>query len=187
MAAWDLVGALPVPLDEIPKNLTAHDDWRWINRGGVDLLGYSPGAAKSAFGLPRAKLLYGPIPDQLRDPASFVSQIKRMLAARKQYRIHEATVHSVPDSGNKGVVLLGMTLPDKGGIAVTALNYGRTAASVAIDLTSISSTIPPALIVGQTACDIVLGTDAGVVSRSGRLNIDIEALSGRTLVVGSRN
>ena len=186
LAAWDFVGALPVAVKDIPGNLTAGDDWRWINRGGVDLLGENPGEDKSAFGLPKAKTLYGPVPEQLRDPESFASQIKRMLAARKRYRIHEGAIISVPNSGKPGVVLLVMTLPDNGGLAITALNYGRTATSVKVDLTQFSASIPAASVAGQTARDIVREHDAGVVTGSGRLNIDIGDLSGRTLVIRRR-
>ncbi len=187
LAAWDFVGALPVAVKDIPGNLTAGDDWRWINRGGVDLLGENPGEDKSAFGLPKAKTLYGPVPEQLRDPESFASQIKRMLAARKRYRIHEGAIISVPNSGKPGVALLVMTLPDNGGLAITALNYGRTATSVKVDLTQFSASIPAASVAGQTARDIVREHDAGVVTGSGRLNIDIGDLSGRTLVIRRRN
>lgn len=187
LAAWDLVGALPVAVGDIPGNLTAGDDWRWINRGGVDLLGENPGADKSAFGLPKAKALYGPVPEQLRDPESFASQIKRMLAARKQYRIHEGTIISVPNAGKPGVVLLVMTLPDNGGLAITALNYGRTATSVKVDLTQFSTSIPAASIAGQTARDIVREQDTGLVTSSGRLNVALGELSGGTFVIRPRS
>src|SRR5262249_60210837 len=81
LASWDLVGALPVP-EAAVKRWTAGGDYRWVNRGGVDLLGASPGKKESAFGLARAKALYGSLPEQLRDPESFLSQLKRLLAAR---------------------------------------------------------------------------------------------------------
>lgn len=184
--AWDLVGALPVPVKEIPGQLTAGDDWRWINRGGVDLLGENPGADKSTFGLPKAKALYGPVPEQLRNPESFASQIKRMLAARKEHRIAQGSIISVPNAGKTGVVLLVMTLPDNGGLAITALNYGRRPTSVKVDLTQFSASIPTSSVTGQTARDIIRRQDAGLVARSGQLNIELEELSGRTLVIRPR-
>lgn len=187
LAYWDLTGALPIPVEAIPGKLTTGEDWRWINRGGVDLLGDNPDTDKSVFGLPKAKMLYGSVPEQLRDPESFASRIKQMLSARKQYRIHEGTIIGVPDARKAGIVLLVMTLPDKGGLAITALNYGRTAAAVAADLSQFSRSIPIASVAGQPVRDIVKGVDAGSVTRSGRLSIDLDELSGRTLVVRSRN
>jgi maltose alpha-D-glucosyltransferase/alpha-amylase len=121
LSAWDLVGALPVPAEEIPNDLTAGGDWRWVNRGGVDLTNVNPAADKSAFGLPKAKALYGPVSEQLKSPDSFASKLKQMLAGRAQYRIAEATMNFVPNVGASSVVVLVMTLPD-GQLAVTALN-----------------------------------------------------------------
>src|SRR4030095_283313 len=69
VSSWDLVGALPIPLDAV-KDRVGGGDYRWVNRGGVDLLGAAAKATTSAFGLPRAKALYGPLPDQLKDPES---------------------------------------------------------------------------------------------------------------------
>ena len=152
----------------------------------MDLIGDESRRDQSAFGLPKAKTLYGPLPEQLRDPESFASQIKLMLAARKQHRIHEGKIISVPNSGKPGVALLVMTLPDNGGLAITALNYGRTATSVKVDLTQFSASIPAASVAGQSARDIVREHDAGVVTGSGQLNIDIGDLSGRTLVIRRR-
>src|SRR5262249_25883725 len=65
--SWDVVGALRVP-EESVRDWVADGDYRWVNRGGVDLVGAAPGAARSAFGMPRARALYGPLPQQLRDP-----------------------------------------------------------------------------------------------------------------------
>jgi trehalose synthase len=61
LSSWDVVGALPVSGPEVEKR-AADGDHRWANRGGVDLTGANPEAGASAFGLPRAKALYGPLP-----------------------------------------------------------------------------------------------------------------------------
>jgi len=53
----------------------ADGDTRWINRGAYDLLGSNPEAARSSAGLPRATALYGSLPQQLRKPDSFASQL----------------------------------------------------------------------------------------------------------------
>lgn len=62
LSSWDLVGALPVPLEGV-EEWVADGDYRWVNRGGVDLLGANPARQKSAFGIPRAKSLYGSLPE----------------------------------------------------------------------------------------------------------------------------
>lgn len=181
-AAWDLVGALPIPAESVPNNLTAGGDWRWINRGGVDLMNVNPNATTSAFGLPKAATLYGPVPQQLQDPNSFASRLRQMISARQQYRIHEATINLVPNVGVNSVVALVMTLPDNR-LAVTALNYGRDAATFEVDLTQTPPGIPAAQLAGQQATDIVANQAAGNVTEAGRLSIQVEGIAGKTVVV----
>jgi maltose alpha-D-glucosyltransferase/alpha-amylase len=184
ISAWDLVGALPVPENSVSADLTAGGDWRWLNRGAVDLLNANPNATKSAvFGLPKAQALYGSLPDQLKTPNSFASQIKQMLAARKKYRIAEGEMLAVPKVSDPSVCVLVMRLPDSQNLAITALNYGRGDTSVQIDLTQVPPGTPSTSVAGQAAQDIVAGQSGGVVSGAGQLTIDLEHLAGRTLVV----
>jgi hypothetical protein len=105
-----------------------------------------------------------------------------MLAARKQFQIDQGTMNAVPSTGNKGVCVLEMTLPN-GDFAITVLNYGTSSATIQVDLTQIPPGIPAGQVAGQTALDIVANQNAGTVSDSGSLTIDIGAISGRTLVV----
>ena len=177
ISSWDLVGALPVPEQAVADRLEGAD-YRWINRGGVDLLGANPGADRTVIDLPRATALYGPLPQQLADPDSFASQIKRMLGARKSARLPEAEVVAVPAVGDPAVVALIMRLPDAGGLAVTALNYGRQPRSITV---SVSEVDGGRWNQGQ-ARDIVSGQGTGSVT-AGQLSIDLEALSGRTIEV----
>jgi trehalose synthase len=182
ISAWDLVGALPLPQESVAERLQ-DGDFRWINRGGIDLLGANATAERSAFGLPKAQTLYGTIPEQLTNPSSYVSRLKQMLAARKQYRVHEGTMNAVPNVGNPSVVVLVMTLPDNGGLAVTALNYGRDTASFEVDLTATPPGIPATSLAGQPAQDIIANQAAGNVADTGRLSMQIEGLAGKTVVV----
>lgn len=180
LASWDIVGALPIPEDRVADR-TADGDYRWINRGGVDLMGANPKASTSAFGLPRAKALYGSLPEQLRSPDSFASQLKRMLAARKQYRIAEGEVIAVPDVENRGVAVLVMTLPS-GELAVTALNYRHDKAAVNVNLGKVRGMSANQLR-GKTAHDIIADRDVGSVASGGRLTLDLDGHSGRTVVL----
>lgn len=183
ISAWDLVGALPIPADSVPDDLTSGGDWRWINRGAVDLLNLNPNATSSStsIAMPKAQSLYGTLPQQLASSNSFASQIQAMLAARKKYNIMNATLNSVPPTGNAAVAVLTMTLPDSD-LAVTVLNYGKNSNSVTVDLTLIPPGIPASSVAGQTALDIINNSSA-VVSSDGKVNVDLNALSGRTLVI----
>jgi trehalose synthase len=180
LSAWDLVGALPLPTEAVQERLD-DKDYRWINRGGVDLLGVNPKAKKSAFGLPRAQTLYGPLPEQLKDEDSFASQLKRMLAARKKYRIAEGQLLAVPEVKNRGVCLLVLKLPGKHPLAITALNFGRERAREQVDLSTLKG-IPARMWQGRKVTDSN-DQDLGMASESGKLTITLPPLTGRTLIL----
>jgi trehalose synthase len=184
VSAWDLVGALPIPSSSVPGGLTSGGDWRWDDRGAVDLMGTNSSATQSTvLGLPKAQSLYGTIPDQLNDPNSFVSQLTKILAARKAYQIDQSTMLAVPPVSDTAVCVLVMQLPNSKNLAITALNYGRNSTTVQVDLTQIPPGIPAQSIAGDNAQDIVANQSAGSVSGSGQLSIDLDSLSGKTLVV----
>lgn len=172
LASWDVVGALPIPLDAV-KDRVGDGDYRWINRGGVDLLGANPKAEASAFGLRRAKALYGSLPDQLKNPDSFASRLKVMLAARKKYRVAEGELLAVPEPKAAGLCVLVLKLPDSAP-AVTVLNFGREEVSEEIDLGDAGKNAA-----GQWI-DILTGKAVGPAG--GRVAVRLPALTGTTFV-----
>jgi trehalose synthase len=184
LSSWDLVGALPVPEKAVAKWI-GDGDYRWMNRGGVDLMGVNPRATTSAYGLPRAKNLYGPLPEQLKDPDSFASQVKRILAGRQRYRLAEAELVAVPEVKNASVALLVLRLPQSGGWAITALNFGRREVQETLDFTQLPG--PAVDLRGGRVQDAVTDALEGKVPESGRLKIQLPALTGKTLVIGARS
>src|SRR5262249_54798731 len=147
----------------------------------------NPGAGTSAYGLPRAKVLYGPIPEQLKDPDSFVSQLKGVLAARRQYRLAEAELIAAPEVKNPTVAVLVLKLPEDKGFAVTGLNCGRSEMEEELDLARLPGLSVEGLR-GRQVQDAVAGEAEGEVSETGRLIVRLPALTGKTLVIrgGSR-
>lgn len=180
---WDAVGALPIDLDSVPDELTEGGDIRWVNRGGVDLMGKSSDTTTAVFELPEAQTLYGSLPDQLEDPNSFMSRLKVMLDARQAYGIKDATMNAVPPVDDPSVAVLVMTLPDSGDLAITALNYGRESTSVVVDLTQIPPGYEAEVFAGVEAVDALSGDSAGTVNDSGSLEIELDSIQGRTIVV----
>ena len=176
------MGALPIPADSVPDDLTVGGDWRWINRGAVDLLGENPDVNQSAvLGLPKAQTLYGPLPQQLQSPDSFASQLKQKLAAREKYHIPAGQMLAVPQVNDPSVCVLVMKLPDNR-LAITALNYNRNSSMVTVDLSNVPGTSAGST-AKQTAHDIVADQDVGTVSDTGQLNLQLDSLSGQTVVV----
>ncbi len=141
LSGWDLVGALEVQPEDLGSWLDDRD-YRWMNRGGFDLMGVNPGANASHSGLPRAVAIYGTLPEQLRDPKSFASQLKRMLRARKASRIAFSKLMSVPEVDSRGVVVMLLKRPEDTGWVITALNFGREPVSETIRLPQLAGKTP---------------------------------------------
>ena len=126
LSGWDLVGALPIPAASV-EYLVADNDYRWINRGGYDLLGTAGNTDRSIQGLPKAQSLYGSLADQLKDKGSFASRLNSMLSLRDTLGIARSELVSVPAVDHKGVVVLVNKLQEQPGAwQITALNFSRS-------------------------------------------------------------
>jgi trehalose synthase len=175
LSGWDLVGALPLPASAV-EPLMADGDTRWIERGGYDLGNVAPEATQSSAGLPRAPSLYGPVGQQLQDPDSFASQLKRLLAVRHAYGIHASQQTAIPDVGNAALLVMVHQLPDGRGTQVTALNFGPDPIQETIMLTGVQ----PGPVV-----DMVNETIEGDLSEAGELTVRLDGFEGLSLRVVS--
>lgn len=180
LSTWDLVGALPLPRRAV-ENRMQEGDYRWVNRGGVDLMGVNPAAQRSPFGLERAQALYGPLPEQLKDPRSFAARLKKLLAARKEHRIAEAELIGVPEVKHASVCLLVLRLPDQG-VAVTALNFSRERVEETLDLSD-GYRLDKEQLADRHVIDIMSGARVGQVAGTGRVTLELAALHGTTFVI----
>jgi trehalose synthase len=130
LSGWDLVGALPIPMESV-ESLVADNDARWINRGGYDLLGVAGVEEHSLRGLPRAPSLYGNLTEQLDNPSSFASLLQTMLSLRDALGIAQSELVAVPDVADDGLVVLVNKLPGTDdtpqGWQISALNFSRAA------------------------------------------------------------
>jgi maltose alpha-D-glucosyltransferase/alpha-amylase len=122
LSGWDLVGALPLERAQV-SGLIASGDTRWIERGAYDLMGWAPDATTSASGMPRARTLYGSLPEQLADTNSFVSQLAAILKVRKRNGIFTGTLLDVPEVPTKSLLVMVSRLA-VGAVQITALNFG---------------------------------------------------------------
>ena len=174
LSGWDLVGALTLPAESV-KALLADGDTRWINRGSYDLLGQNPGAAASSSDLPRARALYGALPEQLGNPGSFARQLQRMLRVRAEYRINESEQVDVPPVKARGLVVMVHRLPAGRGTQVTAINFGRSAVRETVAIEG----APP----GGVVRDLLEETAPGILSADGGLQIALGPHQGQVLLI----
>jgi maltose alpha-D-glucosyltransferase/alpha-amylase len=141
-------------------------------------MGANVEAKASAFGLPRAQSLYGPLPAQLKNPESFASRVRSLVAARRKYRVAEGELLAVPEPSARGILILLLKLPEHP-LAVTALNFSRVDADVRIDLSTVKEV--PA---GEWT-DIVTGKSVGKVA-GGQISVSLPGLTGSTFVSPAR-
>jgi trehalose synthase len=179
LSGWDLVGALPVPPEEVAW-LMADGDTRWIHRGAYDLLGVDPTAAGSAAGLPRARALYGSLPAQLAQPDSFARQLQHLLAVREQYRIHQARQIDLPVPAAPGLLVMVHELPEGFGTQVTALNFGAAPVAEAVRITAAPG--------GSRVRDMLHDRAVAPLTAASELHITLEPYTGASyLILGTQS
>ena len=138
ISGWDLVGAYPLKPDQV-KDLIKDGDNRWINRGAYDLLGKNPNAQYSRSKLPRARSLYGSLPEQLKDPLSYVSTLKKMLKVRKDYKINLSLPIDIIDVKNPSLYVATYKLYDKS-LLMIALNFSQNPIEEELNISQIKHT-----------------------------------------------
>ncbi len=174
LSGWDLCGSLTVAPEQV-ADLVEGGDTRWIHRGAYDLMGYQPDAEASVAGLPRAVSLYGSLPDQLADEGSFVSQLRRILAVRKQHGIATAAQLEILDLGQGALLAMVHRLPAGGGVQVTVLNFG---------LVEVSDVLASAwFAAGAAVVDLDGGATLAQVDDHGRFALTLQPHQGLFLSV----
>ena len=158
LSGWDLVGALPVDRDDV-ADLVSTGDTRWIERGAFDLMGHNPEANRSAAGLPRARSLYGSLPEQLDDPQSFANRLASMLHLRAAHGIATGTLLEVPEPDDSAILVMINRLAI-GAIQISVFNFAEREAS-----TRIAS---GALRHGQSVVDLGTSAEIARVESHGR-------------------
>jgi trehalose synthase len=171
ISGWDLLGMLTIDPDEIAPLLETGDT-RWIHRSTYDLMGFNQ-SEQPAMGMPEAVSMYGPLPEQLKDPDSFVSQLRRILALRRRYGIATSTQVDVPEVSNKAMLVMVHQLSHPGKHQVTVLNFSADEIVGTVN----SAHLAPGSVVVDMFTDQVLGEVDDLHSFS----ITLEGHQGRSL------
>ncbi|WP_314146327.1 maltose alpha-D-glucosyltransferase [uncultured Leifsonia sp.] len=179
LSGWDLLGSLTLPRGEV-ADLIADGDTRWVERGAHDLLGVAPETERSASGMPRARSLYGTLPEQLKRRDSFASRLRGLLRIRSRYGIATARQIDVPDVAHPGMLVLVHqleTLDDHGLpiVQLTVLNMTGDA----VDGTVRSDALP----LGATVVDASNDRDIAVVDNLSSFPLRIGPYGARFLLL----
>jgi trehalose synthase len=175
LSGWDLVGALPLPADQV-QHLMQDGDTRWIHRGAYDLADLDPEAEFSAGHMPRPKTLYGSLVSQLQRPDSFASQLKKILAVRRAYDIAASKQILIPDVQHPGLLIMVHELPAGKGTQITALNFSAEPVVETLHLPDVA----PGPVV-----DIINERVEGDLTEHGEFTITLDAYEGLALRVVS--
>ncbi len=175
LSGWDLVGALPLPAEQV-AHLMQDGDTRWIHRGAYDLVDADPQAEFSAGGMPRPKTLYGSLTQQLQQPDSFATQLKKILAVRRAYDIAASRQILIPDVQHPGLLVLVHELPAGKGTQITALNFSAESLVETLHLPGIA----PGPVV-----DIINERVEGDLTETGDFTITLDPYEGLALRVVS--
>ncbi|MFL6063409.1 MAG: maltose alpha-D-glucosyltransferase [Friedmanniella sp.] len=172
LSGWDLCGMLTLPRKQV-ASLLADGDTRWIHRSAYDLMDYRPDATESFSRLPRGVSLYGSLPEQLKDPGSFVSRLRDMLAIRKRYGIATAVQLDVPQVSNKAMLVMVHQLSDAE--QVTVLNFSPSEIS--------GSVISEHLVPGSMIVDMFTDEPLGEVDDLHTFSVTLGPHEGKSLLV----
>lgn len=172
LSGWDLVGALPLDREEV-KGLISMGDTRWIERGAYDLLGAAPDAKKSTSGMPRARVLYGSVPDQLKKENSFASRLAQILKVRKRNDLPSGVLVDVPEVGDKALLVLVNEL-ENGTTQITALNFGGEKLTARVQ----SEKLPAGRVF-----DLSTRRKVGVVDDLGGFTVELPAYGGQAMII----
>lgn len=179
LSAWDLLGMLPLPSDEV-RELIAEGDTRWVHRGAHDLMDVDTHAVVSGSGMPRGRSLYGSLPQQLATEDSFASEVSRILATRTSLGIDVGTQLDIPDVAHQGMLVMvhrldgGDASLEDAPLQVTVLNFtGET-----IEGTVRSSAFTPR----RTVYDATTGEEIGRVDDLQSFTVRLEPYAGLCLL-----
>ena len=175
LSGWDLVGALPIPAEDV-GSLLQEGDTRWIHRPAYDLLGVDPTAERSGSGMPRARTLYGSIDGQVEQPDSFVTRLREILHLRGYFAIATTRQVDVPDVAHEAMLVMVHEYEQvPGQLQVTVLNFSPES----ISGTVISEHLAP----GSRLMDMGDGSTFGEVDQLHGFHVELGGFAGLALLV----
>jgi hypothetical protein len=155
------------------KSLVSTGDTRWIERGAYDLLGHAVESTSSAAGMPRARCLYGSLPEQLEDPTSFASRLSEVLTVRSVHGLATGSLVAVPEVSAKSLLVMINRL-ESGRTQVTVCNFGGEDLSARVQ----ADQIPAGVVV-----DLATGDELDSVDDLGGFTIPMGPYEARAVVI----
>jgi trehalose synthase len=172
LSGWDLCGALTLDRRQVAA-LLRDGDTRWIHRSAYDLMNYQPHATGSNSKMPRGIALYGSLPEQLADEASFACGLRDILAVRKRYGIATSIQLDVPSVSNKAMLVMVHELNDAEQVTVLNFSHQPISGSVTSEM----------LVPGSRIVDMFTDEVAGQVDDLHTFSVTLAPHEGKSLLV----
>jgi maltose alpha-D-glucosyltransferase/alpha-amylase len=173
LSGWDMMGMTTLDRAQVGE-LTRQGDTRWINRGAHDLMGTNAEATVSASGMPRARALYGPLPEQLKDEQSFARRLQKILRVREEWGIATSLLLDVPQVSHRGLLVMVHRLAS-GQIQVTVLNFSGESITGSVNSTHLEA--------GAEVRDLFSEETVGQVDDLHSFFIELGAYQGTALLI----
>ncbi len=122
---------------------------------------------------PNENTLYASLPGQLKNPKSFAMQLRNILAVRRDNELESGELIAIPETTNRGVILLLHRLRKSGMLQLLAVNFSRSPAQETLELPSLRRT---------TAIDLMTGLAEKKPIDSASIRIDLPPLSGKAIL-----
>jgi hypothetical protein len=165
---------LTLPPSQITELLRGGDT-RWIHRAAHDLMGVNPTATQSLAGMPRGRSLYGSLPEQLADDASFARQLQAILRVRAHYGIATSRQIDIPEVSHRGMLVLVHELAEPGQYQLTVLNFANEHVAGTVR----SEKLPPS----SSVADMFTGKPLATVDDLHSFSVDMPPHHGMALLV----
>lgn len=122
---------------------------------------------------PNENTLYGSLPAQMKNSCSFAMQLKKILSVRMDSGIESAELIAIPETVQRGLMILVHRLKNGGMTQLLAVNFGRTAATQVLDMPNVRQT---------TAIDLMTGLAVKKPLESSTVRLDLPPLSGKVIL-----
>src|SRR5690606_14624500 len=105
----------------------------------ADLLGMTEPVGVDPMA-PNEKSLYGSLPSQMKNSCSFANELKKILSVRTDSGIENGELIAIPDTHQRGLILLLHRLKGSRMLQLTAVNFSQMSVQETLDLPSIRQT-----------------------------------------------
>lgn len=122
---------------------------------------------------PNENTVYGSLSSQMKNTKSFAMQLRKILSVRKASGIESGMLLSVPNTNQKGLMVLIHQLRGSQTLQLLAINFSRTPVQQTFDIPHIRQT---------TAIDLMTGLAEKKPLESSSFRLDLSALSGKVIL-----